>query len=123
MIKIGIYFQDRQWGKRVADAIFTNKNENIFIRGYQSSCKFHFEFKDVTIDIIPAINSSRGYKFDIIYLQDEIDIDAYHTIILPCLMYRMTSDIPPIKILTDEEIDNFGIISAVDIYPNIFKKN
>ena len=123
MIKIGIYFKDHKWGKHVADAIFTNKDENIFIRGYQSSYKFHFEFKDVTIDIIPVINSSRGYKFDMIYLQDGIDIDAYSTIILPCLMYHMKSDIPPIKILKDEEIDNFGVVNSLSTYPNIFKKD
>ena len=123
MIKYGIWFKNYKWGERIAEAILKNSSKDMLIRYTKSVRKIHFEFTDIVVDIIPAIESSRGHKFDIMYLQDGIDDDTLRMIILPCLMRQMTSDVPPIRILQDEEVDNFGFISAEDTYPKLFKKD
>ena len=123
MIKYGIWFKDYKWGERVAEAILKNSSKDMLIRYTKSVHKIHFEFTDIIVDIIPAVGNSRGQKFDIMYLQDGIDDKTFRIIILPCLMRRMASDGPPIRILQDEEVDNFGFISAEDTYPALFKKD
>lgn len=123
MIKCGIWFKDYRWGERIAEAILKNSSKDMLIRCTKSGHKFHFEFTDIVVDIIPAIDNCRGHKFDMIYLQEGIDDKFCRMIIVPCLMRRMTSDVPPIRVLQDEEVDNFGFISAEDAYPALFKKD
>ena len=89
MIYIGIWYKYYKWGKCVAETILANSNTSTCTRCIQHDNKFHFEFANTVIDIIPAIKGSRGYKFDIIYLQEGIDEDFCHTTIYPTLMHRM----------------------------------
>lgn len=107
MIRIGIWFKDREWGERVADTILANSNTDIPVKYVKSGNKFYFEFTNITIDIIPTIEGSCGRRFDTIYLQEGIDEDFCRKIIYPTLMYRMFNHSPQIKILTNNDIINF----------------
>ena len=89
MIRIGIWFKDCEWGEHVANTILANNNTNTHIRYIKHGNTFHFEFTNITIDIIPTIEGCCGRRFDIIYLQEGIDEDFCRKIIYPTLMYRM----------------------------------
>ena len=89
MIRIGIWFKDRECGERVANTILANSNMNTHIRYIKSGNKFHFEFTNITIDIIPTIEGCCGSRFDIIYLQEGINEDFCRKIIYPTLTHRM----------------------------------
>lgn len=77
--RIGIYYKDREWGERVFMVIKDSLPEDIIAKARISRNEMSLLLKDGSfVKIVSADDSSRGYKWDLCYMQEGIDIDTYH---------------------------------------------
>lgn len=85
--RIGIYYKDREWGEKVFMDIKENLPEDIIARTRISRNDMSLLLKDGSfVKIAPADEKSRGYKWDLCYMQEGIDVNIYHVVISRSLL-------------------------------------
>ena len=85
--RIGIYYKDREWGEKVFMDIRESLPEDVIVRTYISRNDMSLLLKDGSfVKAVPADERSRGYKWDLCYMQEGIDLDTYHVAILRSLL-------------------------------------
>ena len=85
--RIGIYYKDREWGERVFMDIKETLPEDVIAKVYTSIRDMSLLLKDGSfVKVVPVNESSRGWKWDLCYMQEGIDMDTYQVIILRSLI-------------------------------------
>jgi len=85
--RIGIYYKDREWGERVFMDVKENLPEDVIVQARIGRNDTSLLLKDGSfVKLVPADERSRGWKWDLCYMQEGIDLDTYHVVILRSLL-------------------------------------